>query len=252
MSELVALNSQVNTENAISFAAIGGGFLPDRQSETNGITAIDCSVSASHNLSGGAIGAGLNLGKQVTDTTAVNSSVTGHFANISQAGGSGKVKGTASLNSRVNGELKNIGNVTLPGLCRTADARFVTSDCQLNPDSFTEDHWNCSSSPAPPGSVSQPIGAPVNKTTVMADTTPQQPAMANTTSPQSSPTLTTPAPPSEMVMSNTTITGHTITTSLPTINPTITTTAPLAMAAMTTTAPVTETVVTLPEASMTV
>ncbi|MBO9492482.1 hypothetical protein J7438_00005 [Thalassotalea sp. G20_0] len=252
VSELVALNSHVNTEteNEPSFAAIGAGSLPHKQSKTNGITAIDCSVSASHNRSWVAIGAGENEG-QVNDTTAVNSSVTGHHADIGQAGGSGKEVRTAYLNSWVNGKPKNFGNVTLPGLCRTADPRFVTSDCQLNPDSFTEDHWNCSSSPAPPGSVSQPIGAPVNETTVMADTTSQQPAMANTTSPKSSPTLTTPAPLSELVMSDTTITGHTITTPLTSINPTITTTAPLAMAAMTTTAPVTETVVTLPEASMT-
>ncbi|MBO9481291.1 hypothetical protein [Salinisphaera sp. G21_0] len=250
VSELVALNSHVSTEGEYSFAAIGGGFLPNSQSEINGITAIGCSVSASHNCSRAAIGAGENEG-QVNDTTAVNSSVTGHHADIGQAGGSGKEVRTASLNSWVNGKPKNFGNVTLPGLCRTADPRFVTSDCQLNPDSFTEDHWNCSSSPTAPGSVSQPIGAPVNKTTVMADTTSQQPAMANTTSPQSSPTLTTPAPLSELVMSDTTITGHTITTPLTSINPTITTTAPLAMAAMTTTAPVTETVVTLPEASMT-
>ncbi|MBO9497550.1 hypothetical protein J7438_26190, partial [Thalassotalea sp. G20_0] len=43
VSELVALNSHVSTEGEYSFAAIGGGFLPNSQSEINGITAIGCS-----------------------------------------------------------------------------------------------------------------------------------------------------------------------------------------------------------------
>ncbi|WP_422466355.1 hypothetical protein [Endozoicomonas sp. ALC013] len=163
VSELVALKSRVNIENDHSFAAIGGGLVAGQQSEINGITAIDCSVSASQNLSWIAIGAGWNMG-QVADTTAVNSSVTGRFADIGKALGSGSEKGTASLNSQVNGELKNFGNVTLPGLCRTADARFVTSDCQLNPDSLTGDHWNCSSSTATSAPVPQPTTLPITET----------------------------------------------------------------------------------------
>ncbi|WP_163373322.1 hypothetical protein, partial [Endozoicomonas acroporae] len=191
--ELVALNSRVNIENDNSFAAIGGGLVA-QQSEINGITAINCSVSASQKPSWVAIGAGFNLG-QVADTTAVNSSVTGRFADIGKADGSGSEKGTASLNSQVNGELKNFGNVTLPGLCRTADARFVTSDCQLNPDSLTGDHWNCSSSTATSDPVPQPTTLPITETVtanpmtqpatdaLTTPTTMHQTALSHTTTP---------------------------------------------------------------------
>ncbi|WP_206679438.1 hypothetical protein, partial [Endozoicomonas acroporae] len=93
---------------------------------------------------------------------------------------------------------------------------------------------------SPPSSHTQTTPAPLGKT-----------AMANTGTPLSSPALTTPALLNEMVMSNTTMTGNTISTPLPSITATITATTPLATAAMTTSAPVTETMVTLPEASMT-
>ncbi|MBO9492901.1 hypothetical protein J7438_02175 [Thalassotalea sp. G20_0] len=214
VSELVALNSHVKTENTRSVAAIGGGLVAGQQSEINGITAIDCSVSASHDFSWVAIGAGWNLG-QVADTTAVNSSVTGRFADIGKALGSGNVKGTASLNSRVNGEPKNLGNVTLPGLCRTADARFVTSDCQLNPDSLTEDHWNCSStSTATSDPVPQPTTLPITETVtanpmtqpatdaLTTPTTMHKTALSHTTTPLpgSKPLTGTPAAPDSLIL----------------------------------------------------
>uniref|UniRef100_UPI0021473C1E hypothetical protein n=1 Tax=Endozoicomonas sp. SESOKO1 TaxID=2828742 RepID=UPI0021473C1E len=260
VNDLIALDSHVRTEGRSAHAGIGGGVVND---EVRGVSAINCSVSAENGKAG--IGAGLY--------------------------NSGSAADIRSLNSKVDGKPQNFRTEDSYELCRSADSRFVTDDCQLTPDSLTEDHWNwnCSATSivsAPVRSAAhrpfpQPASASVNNT-VMADTTSQQPAMtspnetamANTARRLSSHTLSTPAPrndmamantttllPSQilaapaplnqMVMSNTTITGHTMATPLPSINATITTTPPLAAAAMATPAAVMETVVTLPEASMT-
>ncbi|WP_257265736.1 hypothetical protein, partial [Endozoicomonas sp. ONNA2] len=216
VSELVALNSHVSNKQ---FAAIGAGNVVNNGSEINGITAINCSVSAKFYA---AIGAGLSMG-QVTDITAVNCKVKGLNEDIGVGSrfGTGDVSGTASLNSRVNGKLTNIGRVNLRGLCSTADARIVNDDCHLMPDSFFEDHWNCSTtattsaparSPATSlnSSLPQPTAAFVNKTG-MADTTAQQPVMtplntttmANTDDQLSSQFLTTSASFNKTAMANT-------------------------------------------------
>ncbi|USE37148.1 hypothetical protein [Endozoicomonas sp. SCSIO W0465] len=219
VNNLVARDSHVRTEgNGTSAAGIGGGWVRQR---VNGTTAINCSVSAVGVRvdDGAAIGAGYSTGK-VINTRAVDCTVTtktGQHAGIAIGAGSGAINGDfRSLNSRVNGKLENIGNLTMPGLCGTADPRFVTDDCQVHADPVLDTPGNCSTPFIPePESVWKPI-----------------PMMANTTT-----------------------TGHPGATPLPSVNATITATVLSASAsastAMTTTAPVTKSVVTLPEASMT-
>nr|WP_286198370.1 ZmpA/ZmpB/ZmpC family metallo-endopeptidase-related protein [Salinisphaera sp. G21_0] len=165
INDLVALESHVRTEGNFASAGIGGGYVHDR---VKGTTAVNCTVSARGRggNDGAAIGAGFNTGK-VINTRAVECTVTtdtGDNAGIAHGGfGRGAViEDVRSLNSRVNSKLVNVGNLTMPGLCRTADPRLVTSDCQEHPGPVMDNPWNCSTTPliAKRGSVWNPI--PIN------------------------------------------------------------------------------------------
>ncbi|WP_422459388.1 hypothetical protein [Endozoicomonas sp. ALB115] len=169
INDLVALDSHVRTEGNAASADIGGGYVHDR---VNGTNAVSCTVSAGGRGAndGAAIGAGYNAG-EVINTRAVNCTVTtetGANAGIADGGVfRGAVIGDVrSLNSLVNGELVNVGNLTMPGLCRTADPRLVTSDCQVHPDPVMDNLWNCSTTPliAERGSVWKPISINDSKT----------------------------------------------------------------------------------------
>ena len=165
INDLVALDSHVRTEGKAASAGIGGGYVHDR---VNGTTAVSCTVSAGGRGAndGAAIGAGYNAGK-VINTRAVNCTVTtetGDNAGIADGGFDRRavIADVRSLNSLVNVALVNVGNLRMPGLCRTADPRLVTSDCQVYPDPVMDNPWNCSTTPliAERGSVWKPI--PIN------------------------------------------------------------------------------------------
>lgn len=166
INDLVALDSHVRTEGNAASAGIGGGYVHDR---VNGTTAVNCTVSAGGRGAndGAAIGAGFNTGK-VINTRAVDCTVTtdtgnnaGIAAGVNRRGREGVI-GEVSRNSRVNSKEENYGNLTMPGLCRTADPLLVTSDCQVQPDPVMDNPWNCSTTPliAERGSVWNPI--PIN------------------------------------------------------------------------------------------
>ncbi|USE37147.1 hypothetical protein [Endozoicomonas sp. SCSIO W0465] len=164
INELVALDSYVRSEGNSAAAGIGAGYV---HHQVSGTTAINCSVSAGGRYvhDGAAIGAGYSTGT-VINTRAVNCTVTtdtGQNAGIAIGAGSGAIiRDFRSLNSRVNGTLENIGDLTMPGLCRTAAPRLVTSNCQVHPDPVIDNPDNCSTTSliSERGSVWNPI--PIN------------------------------------------------------------------------------------------
>ncbi|MGI2026722.1 hypothetical protein [Endozoicomonas acroporae] len=168
INDLVALGSHVRTEGNAASAGIGGGYVHD---QVNGTTAVNCTVSAGGRGAndGAAIGAGFNTGK-VINTRAVDCTVTtdtGNNAGIAAGVNRGAVIGEVSRNSRVNNNKGvSVGNLTMPGLCRTADPLLVTSDCQVQPDPVMDNPWNCSTTPliAERGSVWNPIHINDSKT----------------------------------------------------------------------------------------
>ena len=189
VNDLVALDSHVRTTGNWAHADIGGGVVND---EVRGVSAINCSVS-------------------------VVSGEAGIDAGFNNAGSAVDIR---SLNSRVNGELQNFGSEDSSELCRSADSRFVTDDCQLTPDSLTEDHWNCSATSiaAAPAGLSairhspfpQPTAASVNNI-VMTDITSQQPVMTplNTTTMANTVSLLSSQAPANSASLNKTAMAHT-------------------------------------------
>ena len=169
---IVAVDSHVRVAGGNDNAGIGAGRVHDQLRST---TAINCSVSAVGEGGLVGIGAGLNMGN-VAGTRAVDCRLTtrdgtnaGIGAGLNQARVNAEESDTRSLNSQVNGRLVNSGDITLPGLCQNADARLVTSDCQVNSEPLGNNVWNCSTTPLIPerGSVWDPI--PINSSGIFND-----------------------------------------------------------------------------------
>jgi len=129
-----AIDCSVNTTGMHADAAIGAGFFDG--GKTEGITAVNSRVTTSGERSKGGVGAG---------------AIDRYLALINHPSVVNMTNSVRGVNVTVNGELRNIGNVSqsfFDQLCDIADQRFIANDCRVVGQS-SQGEWNCTATVLP-------------------------------------------------------------------------------------------------------
>ena len=122
LRDLVAIDSDVSATGDGAGAGVAAGIV---YKEVDRVTSVRCQVTSRY-MAG--VGAGINFGG-IDGLNSVNNTVTGVNGGGIRAGNNNGTTNLMSWNSRVNGELRNIGTPELQNLCQSADPLFINPDC---------------------------------------------------------------------------------------------------------------------------
>ena len=180
---VTAISCNLTTEGDKTSAGIGAGINgAGNKGDIFDIRAIRCLVSTSGHSHGENTRAGIGAGNfnqgRIEGITVLDSSITARGEGSRAGIGTGEydfhnfpfpfnnsaiinmTDSIKAVNVIVNGELKNIGNVsqaTLDQLCGIADQRFIANDCRIT-GQFSKDDWSCPSTVSPTRPSSAGVG----------------------------------------------------------------------------------------------